>query len=375
MKNFYIILFFTIPIKLFSQPVNTFTTSSDGWTAICEGACIEPVAAWVALNGNPGGCYKSSDNAAGMWYFYSSADFNTDLSLYYGSYLNFNLKQNTSASQTNESDVMLLKADGTKIVYNTPVNPGTAWTSYSVPLTEAGWKYSTLGGLPVTYADFISFLSAVNCLRIRGDYSNLTTETTWLDNVYVTDIVVLPIELSYFSASQNAINTLDLVWETQSETQSNYFQIEKSTNGGLSFDSIGIINAKGTSTNTILYNFTDEQFYTDAYFRLKAVDFDNSAAYSDIIFVENAIMEDNISLYPNPASSAVFVENLIGKIQYNSFHIFNCYGLKVYEQNESADQINSKFEFDVSNLKNGTYFLSLLSEGIETKTYVFQVIH
>ena len=69
------------------------------------------------------------------------------------------------------------------------------------------------------------------------------------------------------------------------------------------------------------------------------------------------------------------VENLIGKIQYNSFHIFNCYGLKVYEQNESADQINSKFEFDVSNLKNGTYFLSLLSEGIETKTYVFQVIH
>lgn len=55
----------------------------------------------------------------------------------------------------------------------------------------------------------------------------MTTETTWLDNVYVTDIVVLPIELSYFSASQNAINTLDLVWETQSETQSNYFQIEK----------------------------------------------------------------------------------------------------------------------------------------------------
>ena len=43
----------------------------------------------------------------GLGDVYKRQDFNTDLSLYYGSYLNFNLKQNTSASQTNESDVML----------------------------------------------------------------------------------------------------------------------------------------------------------------------------------------------------------------------------------------------------------------------------
>lgn len=363
-----------IPFNIFSQPINTFSTSEDGWTAICEGACLEPVAAWVALNGNPGGCYKSTDNNSGTWYYYSSADFNTDLSLYYGSYLNFNLKQNTSAGQTSNSDVMLVKADGTKIVYNTATNPGTSWTTYSVPLSEAGWKYSTLGGAAVSSVDFISYLSAINSLRIRGDYSTLTTETTWLDNVNISDVVLLPIELSYFTASQNAINVSSLNWETQSETNSNYFQIEKSTNGGLSFDSIGIIAAAGTTTNANSYSFSDQQFYTEAYYRLKAVDFDNAVSYSDIVFVQNEIFKESITLYPNPTSGVVFVENTVGVMQFNSISITNCYGIKVYEKNENSGQHISKVELDVINLTNGTYFLSLIND-LETNTYVFQVMH
>ncbi|MFI5172510.1 MAG: laminin B domain-containing protein, partial [Chitinophagales bacterium] len=269
MKHFYAVVLILLGIKMFAQPSSTFSLDCDGWTAYCEGACPAPSTGWVSINGNPGGCFKSTDAGTGTWYYYSSASFNTDLSSYYGSYLHFDLKQNTAMSQTNASDIMISKLDGSKIVYSTPLNPGTSWTSYAVPLTEVGWKYSTLGGASVTFTDFITFLSNVNYIKIRGDYSTLSTETTWLDNVNITPVGLLPIELNYFSGLQAEAGVAELTWETLSETNADYFQIEKSINGGLSFDSIGFIVANGTTTSTHIYNFYDNNFYTNAYYRLR----------------------------------------------------------------------------------------------------------
>ncbi|MBK7443972.1 MAG: hypothetical protein IPI65_21315 [Bacteroidetes bacterium] len=82
-----------------------------------------PAANWTSLNGNPAGCYKSTDQSSGTWYYNSSAIYNTDLSAYYGYNLHFDLKQNANTFQTNEPDVMICKADGTRIVYNTSINP------------------------------------------------------------------------------------------------------------------------------------------------------------------------------------------------------------------------------------------------------------
>ncbi len=139
-----------------------------------EGACITGCSVG-ALNGNPGGCYKSSDNAAGMCTFYSSEIyFNTDLSLYYGSYLNFNLKQKHRFS--NKSLIMLLKR---MVVYNTEIRNRM---DYSI--TEAGWKYSTW----LRYLE-IYFLFIRCNLRIG---IILYYQQPGL-KLYVTDIVVLPI--------------------------------------------------------------------------------------------------------------------------------------------------------------------------------------
>lgn len=83
------------------------------------------------------------------------------MSTYYGGTLKFDQKQNgTIASQTNLEDVMLVKSDGTRIVYNTSSNPSSvAWSSYAITLTETGWTYTNLAGAAVSYTDFMDFLA------------------------------------------------------------------------------------------------------------------------------------------------------------------------------------------------------------------------
>jgi len=357
-----------------SQPTNTFVTDPEGWAALGEGVGATPTATWVAINGNPAGCYTGSDMGSGSWYYNSSAIFNTDLSEFYGSFLNFNLKQNTSASQTNEADVIIFKTDGTKIVYSTPLNPGTAWTSYSVPFSESGWKHTTLAGAIVTSAEFISCITNISVIKIRGDYSTLNTETVWLDNVNISDIVVLPISLNYFSGLQQTLTVSDLTWETLSETNSNYFQIEKSSNGGLNFDSIGLVKAVGSAEASNTYHFSDARFNANAYYRLKQVDIDGQVSYSEIIFLQNDGKSFGVNIYPNPANTTATIDFAGNAFEFNTIRVTDCYSKTVYLKTGIENNFADKIDLDVQKLLNGTYFISLQNEK-EMQSYVIQVMH
>ncbi len=373
MKKLYLFIFSLLSFlnSSFSQPSNTFTIGDEGWTAACEGVGPAPAANWVAINGNPYGCFKGTDNGSGTWYYNSSSIYNTDMSAYYSYYLNFDLKQNSNTSQTNEPDVIICKADGSKIVYSTPFNPGTTWTSYTVLLSEAGWKYNTLAGAAVTYADMISYLSNVYYIKIRGDYSSITTETSWLDNVKIIPSVMLPVELVSFNGIVTESGTVNLEWETYSETNCSYFQIEKSLNSGMSFDSIGLISANGTSTASHFYQFTDDHFSYGAYYRLKSVDFDNSADYSQAIFVESNQMIPPVKIYPNP-SSGDFIQIAFPEISnFSSVRVMDQFQNKVLPDQKLSNA--NALQINIRNLPAGMYYLSLVNaENIST--YPFQII-
>ncbi len=358
-------------LKMEAQISSYFNLGDESWTALTEGLLPPPSASWTAINGNPTGCFKATDQAAGTWYYNSPAAFNTDLSYYYGDNLQFDLKQNTSTFQTNEPDVMICKADGSKIVYSTPVNPGTSWTSYTVPLMETGWKYTTLAGLPVTYTDMMSFLTNVYRIKIRGDYSSITTETDWLDNVVITLPILLPIELISFECAINKSSTASLSWETLSENNCSYFQVEKSNNNGMSFDSIGTIPAQGTTAESTNYLFHDTNFYTDAFFRLKSVDFDNSNSYSDIIFSKYIAANNLIKIYPNPTTNYITIEQLSGGKMYGSIVVKDALKNIVIIKNNMEN--GSSINVDLSSLSNGIYYVSIINDNM-VNTYPIEVI-
>ena len=77
-----------------------------------------------------------------------------------------------------------LTSNLTTLAYDCTPNPTTSWHRYVVPLSEAGWKLTTLTGAAVTAAQFQAVLANLTRVRIRGEFSD-GYDTGYLDNVYL----------------------------------------------------------------------------------------------------------------------------------------------------------------------------------------------
>jgi len=103
--------------------------------------------------------------------------------------------------------------------------------------------------------------------------------------------IVLPVELIYFDAKCDKNNLVQLQWQTASETNSDYFTVERSGNGNI-FEAIGVVKAAGNSSTRRYYYFTDTlsafKLYNlpAYYYRLKQVDKNGANKYLQIITAE-----------------------------------------------------------------------------------------
>lgn len=159
---------------------STFDTDDENWliTGDAQGGGISPT--YNSSGGNPGGFISATDNVTGnVWYFQASDAFHGDFSGAYGTNLTFDLRQSGTHSQFNAVD-LYLRGGGLELTFDTASNPGTEWTSYSVPLTEAsGWQ---LDGAAPTQAQFNQVLADLTDLQIRGEYIS-GADVGDLDNV------------------------------------------------------------------------------------------------------------------------------------------------------------------------------------------------
>jgi hypothetical protein len=118
---------------------------------------------------------------------------------------------------------------------------------------------------------------------------------------------LLPIELLNFTASA-ADRKVSLAWITATETNNDYFTIERSKDA-INFEEIAKIPSlaeNGNSIQTLSYSFQDESLPPAEviYYRLKQTDFDGQISYSKIVSV--VVSADELfSVYPNPANGPV----------------------------------------------------------------------
>jgi hypothetical protein len=101
-----------------------------------------------------------------------------------------------------------------------------------------------------------------------------------------TPPVPLPIELiSFEGITKNGYN--HLFWKTASESNNDYFTIEK-TQDGINYNTVININGAGNSNTTLSYDYIDYNVdNTINYYRLKQTDYDGKYAYSHIITLDN----------------------------------------------------------------------------------------
>ena len=114
----------------------------------------------------------------------------------------------------------------------------------------------------------------------------------------------LPVALVSFDGEQIK-NTIQTSWTTLTETNNNYFTVEKSTNG-ISFEEIGKIKGNGTTTVQHNYNFIDESPAPGTnYYRLTQTDINGQSEIFKIIAVEFSGTESicDFTVYSSPEAN------------------------------------------------------------------------
>lgn len=86
---------------------------------------------------------------------------------------------------------------------------------------------------------------------------------------------------------------------------------------------------------------------------------DSATLYFNISYTKpsglNDLKENNLSIYPNPVNNKISIKSALD-LQNAKMKIVNSLG-----EIMTNKELKSEYEFDVSNLKNGVYFLSIIS--------------
>ncbi len=243
---------------------------------------------------------------------------------------------------------------------------------------DAGTDTTFCPGIPVTLSgnsNFSSYtwspatgLSCTNCLNPIANPGGTTkyvlTGTlgclTSIDTVVLTtNCIVLPIELTSFSASCGK-NFVDLKWSTASELNNDYFQIERSADAR-NYEAIGTVDGSGNSSSSHNYSFSDEQpLPGTSYYRLKQVDFDNTYSFSNMESV-NCNTTLGLFLYPNPSRDETHLQIESSAATTVTCVVISMSGKTIFLQEVKVIEGTNEILLDNSQVMPGVYDVAVIS--------------
>lgn len=171
----------------------------------------------------------------------------------------------------------------------------------------------------------------------------------------------LPVKLVSFNIEKNKLNnSVNLSWQTASESNSAYFLIERSSDG-INFKSIGKVNTEANSSVLRSYFFTDE--YPEAavnYYRLKQFDLNGTHEYFPAKSIQLSTVDPSVNIYPNPFTTTIkiFLNNKV----YNDKIVLKIYNAQGVETN-SANITEQLSTVEITGLRGGIYFYKLFNNN------------
>jgi hypothetical protein len=180
----------------------------------------------------------------------------------------------------------------------------------------------------------------------------------------------LPIELLTFEPRTDKCDAY-LYWETATEKNFGYFQIEASKDGR---EFKALAQQKPASSNSSekrTYKYSIPSAYQGFYFRLKSVDLDGAFDYSDIVATQTPCTKAyEVQLYPNPVNQWLQVQ-LDGGQQDEIYEltVLNLLGQRVPMPRTQVRQ-RELHRLDTTDWTPGAYWLQLRTERGELVTTI-----
>jgi len=175
------------------------------------------------------------------------------------------------------------------------------WTSGEPDNTGGSEHYCAMSASGANPGRWFDVPNTNNLLGYIVEYGGLATDPVLNLSASRTIAInsILPITGLNFSATKGA-KGVELKWSTNTETNSNHFDILYSTDGN-SFTRIGQVAASGNTITTTNYQWVhNNPAYGNNYYRLQEFDIDNRSVLSE---TRNVYMGSaKISLSPNPVT-------------------------------------------------------------------------
>jgi hypothetical protein len=198
-----------------------------------------------------------------------------------------------------------------------------------------------------------------------------------INNLVGADTSSTPLPVALTSFNVNALNgAATLRWSTSTEINNYGFYVEKSADQQ-TWASVAFLNGHGTSLVPQTYSFTDPEPST--YYRLKQVDLNGDAHYSDVVLLgvtgvetetpdEFALMQN----YPNPFNPSTTIKFEIARPSDVKLAVYTSDGREVAVLvNERREAGSYQVKVDGSNLSSGVYFYRInAGDFVQTRKLV-----
>ena len=228
---------------------------------------------------------------------------------------------------------------------------------------------SSASGLPGTYSGSKQVITDLNVVfdNLNGIYQ-VSFDISGFSGFFATGQSegALPVNLISLKAWEREGKGY-LEWSTASESNSDRFEVERSSNGK-SWTTIGEVRAQGDATSVARYFFLDQRpLDSENLYRLKMIDRgtdggDGTYAYSRIVSISftNA---SSPALYPNPAVDQVAILN-IADSQLQKVEFYDNTGKLMPSQ---TGPMNGKL--NVSKLPSGTYNVKFILHNNQSRQF------
>lgn len=268
----------------------------------------------------------------------------------------------SGATSTSFDLPIALVIDGKFRLYISDSNNGRVVTINSATTAATNTAFSNVLGKPNLTTNYVASISQPNLYAgITGLAINITTKSVFVANaglaraVQYTGSVALPATFINIS-SNNELGTNEIKFSVATEINVDKYVIETSKNG-IHFQEVGLIKATANSNFPKQYS-TNVISNDDVYFRIKAVDYDETITFSVINKIDDNT-ENNWKYYPNPSASIIHFDKI-------SFNESNSILVKITDLNGKEVLNNtftkSNFELNLDELNNGNYIVTIIED-------------
>jgi hypothetical protein len=255
--------------------------------------------------------------------------------------------------------------------YNMPALDNGYWTISSTPANSTGTYTATLYNTPGTFTnnggatewtlmkkpDAGTWGLFGNCASSSVNQVVRTDMTGFSEFGTAQSMIILPIELVSFTGQVTADGNL-IEWETSSELNNDYFEVERSDDGE-HFLPISTVSGHNNSIESHTYQFIDREFRAgNNFYRLKQVGLNNEINYSHIILLENALHGLFVSgIAPIPARDVLSVFLDLQESSEVLFTVTDLSGVELINFAAPLPSGRSEFHLDIRRLAKGIYLL------------------